>query len=96
MPTISLDNEVIFDSNKLRNPKIQRQKPDMLCEDAQISQPRHLMAPNNDAILISSDDESGYDNSASVQSNSSLPSINQLLADRQECGYIVDVDDRGT
>ncbi|KAL7917971.1 hypothetical protein ACQKWADRAFT_331280 [Trichoderma austrokoningii] len=94
MPPINLDEQVFFDSNHPIIPKVQRQKPDALCENAPVFQPQPVTPSDDDAIVISSDDETDYEDSASVRSSSSLPSIDQLLADTQDCGKLVDTDER--
>jgi hypothetical protein len=94
MPPISLDNQVFFDSNQLKIPNIQHQKPDIVCENARVPQPQPATPSNDDAIVISSDDESDDEDSASVRSSSSLPPVDQLLADMRDCGN-VGIDERG-
>ncbi|KAK5994050.1 hypothetical protein PT974_07490 [Cladobotryum mycophilum] len=94
MPSINLDNQVFFDSNQLRIPKIQRQEPDILCENAHIPQPQAGTPSNDDAIVISSDDESDCEDSASVRSSSSLSPIDQLLAETQERRTVTDLNER--
>jgi hypothetical protein len=92
MPPISLDQQVFFDASKLKNPKIQRQERN-LWHDTRVSQAHaqiHAL-PDNDTILISSDGESDDDGSASVQTDLSLPSIDQILADTQKSGKLVDL-----
>ena len=93
MPPISLDDQVFFYLNQLKIPKIQRQNPDIVCENAPVSQPQPA-TPSNDAIVISSDDESDDEDSISVQSSSSLPSVDHLLADMRDCGN-VGINERG-
>ncbi|KAI9148642.1 hypothetical protein HJFPF1_10683 [Paramyrothecium foliicola] len=93
MIPISLDNQVFSDSNQLKIPKIQRQKPDIVCENARAPQPQPATPSNDDAIVISSDDESDDEDSASVRSSSSLPPVDQLLADMRDCGN-VGIDER--
>ncbi|KAI9147393.1 hypothetical protein HJFPF1_12413 [Paramyrothecium foliicola] len=93
MPSISLDNQVFFDLNQLKIPKIQHQNPDVMCENARVPQPQPATPSNDDAIVISSDDESDDEDSASVRSSSSLPSVDQLLADMRDCGNL-GIDER--
>lgn len=81
MSLINLDSQVFFDLNLLRIPKIQRQRLDILCENAQVPRPQPPTLSNDDAIVILSDDESNYEDLASVRSSLSLPPIDQLLAD---------------
>ncbi|KEY63890.1 hypothetical protein S7711_11563 [Stachybotrys chartarum IBT 7711] len=52
-----------------------------------------IHASDKDPIFISSDDESDYDDSISVQSGSSLASIERLLADKQEHDLSTGLDD---
>jgi hypothetical protein len=87
MPSVNLDNQISFVENTQENSKAQRQKPNILCQDAQVSQSQ-LQIPQyteDEAIIISSDDESDYDDVASIQSSSSLFSLDQLLVEGREC-----------
>ncbi|KEY75045.1 hypothetical protein S7711_11434 [Stachybotrys chartarum IBT 7711] len=87
MASISLDNQIFFNS-RWTDPKIKSHKSRRLSEDAHQSPPKRLQVSPIDTILISSDDESDCDDSASVQSNMSLPRIDQLLAARNDDGTL--------
>ncbi|KAH7304483.1 hypothetical protein B0I35DRAFT_151443 [Stachybotrys elegans] len=97
MPTISLDSQTFFNPIQMKASSVRRQEPKVRVTDALLghSELQPTTAPDKDPILISSDDESDYDDSISVQSGSSLPSIERLLADKQEHKLATGLDDLG-
>lgn len=67
MPIISLDNQIFFNSNKTKTPPARRQELEVLVTDALLRHPELQLptGPHKDPIMISSDDESDYNDSTS-------------------------------